>query len=305
MKIILISTMLLTFSFQIMATSKSDTELPKVFMEKFKPIQVYKYGKYYGNIRPKFQTKIFSPIAGTMDALNVRPGQRVKRGQVIGKIKAIDIAEEMRPMPLRSPIDGVISGDLPTLGQYINKHQEIFSIYKVGAYVSTINIAFEDAKALSLGHPVEVSVDNKKYAGKILSVAQQLDQFTGTVETEIEFRPENPTLRPGIISENLLKYDQSKSLALPRKYIHQVGNKKVLYTVETNQSKKNGKKLKAIPIEVEGRFKDLLKIKTQRPLKEISIVTKSTLKHLSEGTDVEVSNNKAKPQAAKEKEAGQ
>lgn len=272
------------------AAKKPQEELPKVFLETFKPIEVYKYGKYFGKVRPAVQAKIYSPIAGTLEKVFIKPGDYVKKGQIIGKIKAIDVANEMRPFPLRAPIKGVISGNLPNIGQFINKHQEVLSVYQKGQYISTIHVAFEDAKALSIGHQVEITIDKNKFTGKITSLGENLDQYTGTVETQITFSPKKSIVRPGIISENLIKYDETKSIALPRKYIHQMGTKKVVYTIK--QGDKSGTKLVAIPVEVEGRFKDLLKIKTEGSHNNLKIVTKSTLKHLSDGTDVEVINNK-------------
>jgi multidrug efflux pump subunit AcrA (membrane-fusion protein) len=276
------------------AAKNNQEDLPKVFLENFKPINVYKYGKYYGNVRPKIQAKIYSPIAGTLEKIFIKPGAKVKKGQVIGKIKAIDVANEMRPFPLRAPIAGIISGNMPTPGQFINRHQEVLSIYQKGDYISTINVAFEDAKALSIGHPAEVTIDDIVFKGKIHSLGQNLDQYTGTVETQIIFTPKKGSVRPGIISQNLVKYDEKKSIALPRKYIHQLGTQKVVYTIEESNKKGEKNKLKAIPVEVTGRFKDLMKISTEKKEKQLKIVTKSTLKHLSDGTNVEVMNKENK-----------
>lgn len=286
-KIILLLT--LFFSIRPFAAQKGQSHLPKVYLEKFDPIEVYKYGRYFGKVRPATQAKIFSPITGTLETFLVRPGDFVKKGQIIGKIKAIDVANEMRPYPLRAPINGFIAGHLPNIGQFINKHQEVISVYQKNQYISTIHIALEDARAISIGHKVDVIIDEKKYRGVVSSISENLDQSAGTILTQINFFPKDVLVKPGIISEIFIKYDEKKSITLPREYIHDLGNKKVVYTVNKTKEKKS--ELKAITVEVEGIFKGLLKIKTKKAGDFPTIVTKSTLKQLSDGKQVEIINN--------------
>lgn len=293
---------LLTFSIVLSVTNiayaeKPKESLPKVYIEKYQKQEIYRFGEYYGRIRPKFETKVFSPISGTFEQLNVRPGQKVQKNQVIAKIKAIDYANEMRPMSIRSPFHGIIAGPLPTVGQFINKHQLILKVYKENDFIADINMAHEDASHISIGHPTSIKVNDNELMGKIITIGQQIDSLTGTVKCEVEFNNSKNKIKPGSLAKTIVKYDHRDSFAIPRKYIHRNGKQQVVYTTEKNEKKAN--QLKAIPIEISGRFKDLLEIKTEQNIKELSIVTKSTLKHLSEGKEVEEIKPKSKKTDAK------
>lgn len=150
---------------------------------------------------------------------------------------------------IRSPMTGIISQRPAELGETVITGTPIATIVKPEKLYVKATIDEVDAARVSLGQPVDITIDafpGKLLKGKVIRVSPivlGVKQETRTFEVRIGFEEKEKSIKPGMSADIEIITDTLKNiLSVPANAVIERQGTKMVYTVE-------GKKAKLVPVE--------------------------------------------------------
>lgn len=212
----------------------------KSAQEKFKPVAVEK-----GSIRitvdatgttlPQNRLELKPPIAGRIESIAVREGERVKKGEVLVWMSSTERAalldaarakgekelktweEIYKPTPLISPMDGVIIARRMEPGQTVTS-QDV-PLVMSDRLVVKAQVDETDIGHLRVGQKVEVTLDaypNVKIWGTVSHIAYESKLVNNVTMYEVDVLPEKvpPFMRSGMTANLTFIVEEKENVLL-------------------------------------------------------------------------------------------
>jgi len=126
---------------QILA-AKSD-ELPQVTILETQLAEAYDARLFGGMVEPVNLRKIYPDIQGSIDLMNVKPGQKVRKGELLFRLRPKGAGVDYQLHRVVSPIDGYVTNISKKLGDYIESSTSPMDV----ATIEHLRIEFEVAES--------------------------------------------------------------------------------------------------------------------------------------------------------------
>lgn len=102
-----------------------------------------------------------------------------------------DYQRQVDSLNVRSPVDGLLGNLAVENKTYIIKNQLILSVVDLSQFEVEIAVPESYANDLSIGLPVEVTVESQVYAGKLVTISPEV--FENQVKGRVRFTKDAPT----------------------------------------------------------------------------------------------------------------
>jgi len=279
-KILLIFLFLMHSSFAVNDEKLKKDHRPKVFTETLIKQKIRRHVTYLGKLAPTIVSKIYSPIEGVVQQLLVRPGQKVKKGQIMAILMQNLIGHQVLPLKIRAPIAGTVYRPKINQNALVQRNEHLFTIFGEKQYKINYHLSPEDANEVTLDDPVTIIINNMQYRGRIYSLAAELDLDTGTRPLEIYLPANIQKLRPGIIAKAKFEFNKHAGFLIPKNYVQQRGNKNILRLLGEDN------KVKELEVKITNRIKNQIEIEADHLVEKVNLIVKSSVEPLLKGTEV-------------------
>jgi HlyD family secretion protein len=166
---------------------------PQVVIEKLEKQNLFDLLIFPARIETNTHGVILSEVAGVIDTLDANFGDKVKKGQLLAKIRNLDPVYRYRPVEVRSTIDGVLSASNVTRGTHVSIGQELFQVVDPTDFKITIEAASQDLSLLSVGDVGKLSLrgfDHKPEV-RVIGISPIVNSATGTARVELALKDED------------------------------------------------------------------------------------------------------------------
>ena len=157
-------------------------------------------------------------------------GDRVKHGDVVAFIES---DESFSRYPVYAPIDGVVSSQMVSTGESVEKGQPIMKIVDLREVWVKGMIYPEDANRVRKGQRVEVHRHfGDEYVilpGKIFMVSPELDEETRLLPVFISVDNRNGLLKPGMYGDVIVRDSQKVSMRIPAQAVHVIDSDTLIF----------------------------------------------------------------------------
>ena len=190
------------------------------------------------NLNPS--VNVFSTVAGTIIENNVRLGDKVDKGSVLGVVDASDIGLSYAPFEIVSPIEGIVVANNAVLNQKIGISTVLYSIQGEGDFVLSSSVSESDAGVLKIGSKgaFKVAGDAGEHTCTLRYISPNVNTLSRKVEIEADVDKTNENyfnLRNGNrVSLSLVKNEYKDVYVLPNSAIKSYMGKPVVYKVEND-----------------------------------------------------------------------
>lgn len=154
-----------------------------------------------GRLQPRNKIVHTVPVAGYVEAILVRVGDRVSEGQPLARFTRGVVGETFRPAPLESRLDGVVSAVQIYEKQEVGAGSPAITILDDRSLLLETALSDRDARDIrNLGRiPVTgITPEGKTFPGKILQLSLEPDYTTGLFTLTMEF-PRTPDMFLGMV----------------------------------------------------------------------------------------------------------
>lgn len=182
---------------------------------------------------------ITSPVSGTIVENNVRLGDRVSVGDVLGMIDASDVGLNYNTAPIISKVDGIVVASNAVVNQKIAAQTSLYIIQPESNFVLRATVSESDANTLSLGAIgyFTTSGDDKEHTCHLRYISPSVDANTRTVEIEadVDKTKENyEGLRSGnFVRLRLVKKEFDNVYVVPNDAVKSYMGQRAVYVVDS------------------------------------------------------------------------
>lgn len=158
--------------------------------------------------------KVSSTFEGRIVKMNFDVGAVVKQGDVVA---LIDSPELLKPLELKSPIDGTIIERQGTVGEMLEKAKPFYTISDPSSVWCIAAINEKDSAAVHTGQPATVRVlahPKEMFQGKVMLPGEAVNETTRTLEARIEVDNSSGKLKPGMFATVSLPTDKLENQLL-------------------------------------------------------------------------------------------
>ena len=193
-----------------------------------------------GRLVPESKISHGIPVAGFLDTILVKIGDRVTEGQPLLTVTRNAVGETFRPVVLESRLNGVVSEILVYRSQEVNTGSPAVIILDDSRYLLKASLSDRDAQAIrNLGAiPVNgVTPDGTAFTGKIRQLSQEPDYSTGLFTLTMEF-PKRTGMFLGMVLFVDLPAQKAEGISVEKTAILRDGGKPYLWIIsDENQLK--------------------------------------------------------------------
>jgi len=143
-----------------------------------------------GRLTPTRKISHSIPVAGIVDGILVRVGDRVSEGQPLVRIRRDAIGETFRPVILESRLSGVVSEIQIYERQEVGSGTGAVTILDDRSFLLEASVSDRDAQAIRTLGPMAVTgttPEGASFPGRILFLSQEPDYTTGLFTLTVEF----------------------------------------------------------------------------------------------------------------------
>jgi cobalt-zinc-cadmium efflux system membrane fusion protein len=162
---------------------------------------------------------------------------RAERDAAAERLKLFDAAGSAgSDLQLTAPIAGIVIERRAILGQMVNTEESLFVLADLSRVWALGRIAEQDIGALKTGMEasvVLVAYPERVWRGKIVNLANRLDESTRTLEARVELRNADGVLRPGLFGTMRIlavKGGTPRRIVVPESAIQEVEGRTVVFT---------------------------------------------------------------------------
>jgi multidrug efflux pump subunit AcrA (membrane-fusion protein) len=193
-------------------------------------------------VKPEKEVLLSSQFDGRIALLNVLPGDEVKKGVLIAKIKTKEadaisstLKSEFSDISVVSPISGSVIKKYVSEGDVVNQGKPIVKIVARKPLYLLIDIPEEYFEEIKAGNEVKFVIGAKIYTGKVTAKSTAVDPLTGTFKVRASITGKG--LLPGTFGKVWIITERKTCLAVPRKAVLNKNGGKVVFLVEGSYAK--------------------------------------------------------------------
>jgi membrane fusion protein (multidrug efflux system) len=191
---------------------------------------------FTGNIEAEDAIELHPRAPGKISKKLLKEGDPVKRGQTVLLVDRDEIGFTFRPMPVESPIDGLVGTIAVDVGAQVKPDDAIATVVRSGDMRVKLDVPERYLPTIVPGAAVSMAVDalgGESYAGTIATASPVVDQKTRTARVEIAVPNADGKLRHGMFGRLKLVVERRDGvLSVPNNAISWEGEKQVVYRVE-------------------------------------------------------------------------
>ncbi|TYB31781.1 MAG: efflux RND transporter periplasmic adaptor subunit [Candidatus Mcinerneyibacterium aminivorans] len=222
---ILFITILLVFTISCSkkkSKAKTDSK-PFVSVEKVQKRTILEFFETSGTLKGSEEVDVFSKVSGKLIEYKVEEGSHVEKNQVIALVDRDVTGVEYKPAKIKSPISGILVKNYMDKGTMITPGQmPVSKVSDMTNVVLEISLPEKYFSQLKRNLKVDIKVDsfpNEEFEGSISNFSPVVEQFTHTVNTEIQIPNSNLKLRSGMFARASILFDKRKVISVPQQAI--------------------------------------------------------------------------------------
>jgi len=191
------------------------------------------------------QTPVYTELPGYFIKFTVKEGQYIRKDDIIAYLERKAPGVEIKPIPVKSPINGIVSLFPFDKGQVVKPNIPIAQV----ASIDKIKAKFSLPQGYKIGKNAPVSLEvsslNKAITGRIKWISDFLDPISKTISVVAVFPNDDQKIKPGMFAKVNVLLVRKKCIAVPdesilgiaKKYVFIAKEKKAhLISVETGIS---------------------------------------------------------------------
>lgn len=150
-------------------------------------------------------------------------------------------ANHIKPLlPVRSPIDGIITEKHAIVGEFSDPSKSIYTVADLSSVWVLTDINEKDLAKVMKGQDSTVKVGafpDRSFDGKITYIADLVDEATRTVRARVDVKNLDRALKPEMFAtvELTLPATASPVLAIPEEAVQELEGKKVIFVTENEE----------------------------------------------------------------------
>ncbi|KTD82539.1 efflux RND transporter periplasmic adaptor subunit [Legionella waltersii] len=182
---------------------------------------------------PNAQADVSIRISGSVTAIDVNLGDRVKAGQRLATVQSRLVGNPPPSVAVTAPIAGIIDARNINLGQAVEPNTVLFHISNRDKLLVIAQVYEEDLGKVNVGQEVTIhalSYPKRTFPGQVTLIEPNLDPLTRTVNVRITLDNEDGLLKPGMFvrANVILSYNEA-ALALPNAALLQADNQEFVF----------------------------------------------------------------------------
>ncbi|MCO4794179.1 MAG: HlyD family efflux transporter periplasmic adaptor subunit [Bacteriovoracaceae bacterium] len=278
------------FSFIILthsAIAAGKDKIKSVFVKQASQTEVFDLYTFPARIDPEVNSLILSETQGVVTKLPVVLGQKVKKGQIVAKVKNTDPVFKFKPVVLKSPINGVVSAVYFSQGSQVTRGEKLLLVTDPKQVKILIEIPSKDLGSLKKGMKGDLFLKSSKkpVAIEVVGISPYVHPATGTATAQIKTVKKDHMLTPGTLGKVSFKSNIHKGIMLPQSVLTYVGKFPHIRLVEEKDKKHLIKKVK---VEIGPKRRGQVEILSG--LKKGSFVVERSSGFIKDGDSVVVKN---------------
>jgi len=195
-----------------------------------------------GEVKAEKEVQLSSQFDGRIVLLKFLPGDKVKRGGLIARIRRKEadvisraLKSEFSDISIVSPLTGIVVKRYVSEGDVVAKGQPIVKIVSRRPLYLLIDVPQEYFQTTKAGDKVEFVIGEKTYTGRITAKTNVVDPLSGTFK--VRARITGKELLPGAFGKAWIVTEKKTCAAVPREAVLTRGEEKIVFVVEGNYAR--------------------------------------------------------------------
>ncbi|HAT7052163.1 efflux RND transporter periplasmic adaptor subunit [Legionella pneumophila serogroup 1] len=182
---------------------------------------------------PNAQADVSIRISGSVTAIDVNLGDRVKAGQRLATVQSRLVGNPPPSVAVTAPIAGIIDARNINLGQAVEPNTVLFHISNRDKLLVIAQVYEEDLGKVNVGQEVTIhalSYPKRTFPGQVTLIEPNLDPLTRTVNVRITLDNEDGLLKPGMfVRANVILSHNEAALTVPNAALLQADNQQFVF----------------------------------------------------------------------------
>lgn len=192
-----------------------------------------------GEVKSEKEASVSSQFDGRIVSLNVLPGDKVKKGALIARIRtknadviASRVKGEFSDISITSPISGSVVKKYVSEGDIITQGQPIVKVVARKPLYLLVDVPERYFAKIKAGNKVKFVAGVNTYTGKVIAKSTAIDPLTGTFKVRAKITGKN--LLPGVFGKVWIIMEKKSCVAVPREAVLTKNGEKIVFVVEGN-----------------------------------------------------------------------
>lgn len=193
--------------------------------------------RVFGEVKSEDEILLSSQFSGRIVSLNVLPGDKVKKGELIAKIRrkgaeavSTFLKNEFKDISVYSPAVGSVVQKYVSRGDVVTGGQPIVKIIAKGGLYLLLDLAPEYYDKVKIGDKVEFTVNGKKYNGHIKAKSAAVDSSSGTLKVRASIGQGG--ILPGVFVDAYIITAAKSCVTVPRNAVITRDNRQFIFVVK-------------------------------------------------------------------------
>ncbi|HAU1297299.1 TPA: efflux RND transporter periplasmic adaptor subunit [Legionella pneumophila] len=182
---------------------------------------------------PDAQADVSIRISGSVTAIDVNLGDRVKAGQRLATVQSRLVGNPPPSVAVTAPIAGLIDARNINLGQAVEPNTVLFHISNRDKLLVIAQVYEEDLGKIKVGQEVNIhalSYPKRIFPGQVTLIEPNLDPLTRTVNVRITLDNKEGLLKPGMfVRAHVILAHNEAALAVPNAALLQADNETFVF----------------------------------------------------------------------------
>lgn len=199
---------------------------PKVMAEIIKPTPNLKRILVPAKVVAKVQSEVTADTEGHVVRVLKNLGAMVRAGETVMMIENKDPGFTYAKVPIKSPIDGVISQMLTSQMSKVSRTDKLFTVINPKTLKISVELSSQDAELLRPGAEGTFKFGETQYKIKVSALSPLIDSRTGTAPAELEFATKEKNFpNIGTIGQVTFEINQGQIVLIPESALIYFDNK--------------------------------------------------------------------------------
>jgi multidrug efflux pump subunit AcrA (membrane-fusion protein) len=255
---------------------------PKVIVEQAQLSEDLKHVLVPAKVNAKLQSTATADFEAHIVQIVKSLGSKLKQGDVVMYLENRDPSFTYARVPVRSPIDGVLSQLLVTQMSKVARGDKLFTVINPKSIKIDAEFSAVDASLVKVGSEGVFKLNSVAYPIKVLGVSPLIDPRTGTAASEIEIVPSDKSSLPMVGSIGQVEFDisQGKVILVPENALFYSDGKPLVRILNANQL------VEKAPVELGEQREELFIVKSGLEAGQKIIVRSS--RPIKDGEQIEI-----------------
>jgi len=231
--IFILSFTIFTTSFLSAKANASPSPTPEVFIEEVVSKPLFEELSFPARVESQIQAKVQALTDGIVTEVAVAIGARVKKGQLLFRIRKNDPGYQYAPVRVIAPVDGMVSLVAPSLGSEVSRGAVVAEITDPARVKAKIEITANDMALIHTGLKGELVFSGlaQPVPVSVAGVSPQVDSSTGTASAELHLAL-NTGVQPGALGLARFRVNERNGFQLPDHAIRYKGDQAFIRVIE-------------------------------------------------------------------------